>query len=253
MIDTHAHIFTKEFDEDLAEVIQRAQNIGIEKILLPNIDVNSYVRMMNLVHQYPKFCLPMAGIHPCDIKADFEEALLNVEVWLQKQQFVAIGETGIDLYWDKNFLNEQKIAFARHLQWGKKYKLPVVVHIRDAFDEVFEVVEQEANQDLIGVFHCFTGTLEQAHRAISLGFKLGIGGVVTFKNSGLDKVISEIDLEHLVLETDSPYLAPTPFRGKRNEPSYLQHIVEKIADIKSISNEEVDRITTENAKKLFKL
>ncbi len=253
MIDTHAHIYANHFEKDLPETIQRAKEVGIKKILLPNIDRESYPEMMKLTESYPGFCYPMAGIHPCDIKENYEADLDEAEKWLEQGGFIGVGETGIDLHWDKTFIKEQKIAFAKHLQWGKKYKLPVVVHIRESFDEVFEVVEQEASPDLFGVFHCFTGTLEQAERAIKLGFKLGLGGVLTFKNSGLDKTIEGVALEHLMLETDSPYLAPTPHRGKRNEPSFMIKVAEKLADIKNISLQEVQEITTKNAQNLFGL
>jgi len=254
MIDTHAHIYVKQFDEDRDEVVRRAQESGVEKILLPNIDVDSFQSMMDLSEKYPGYCLPMAGLHPCDVKENYEEVLGQVEQWLEgDQQFIGVGETGIDLYWDKTFIEEQKIAFQRHLQWGKKYNLPVVVHIRDSFDEVFEVVEKEAGEGLHGVFHCFTGTVEQAHRAIDLGFKLGLGGVLTFKKSGLDATISQVDVEHLVIETDSPYLSPTPYRGKRNEPSYVVKVAEKLADVKNLSVQEVQEITTNNAKRIFNL
>ena len=254
MIDTHAHIYTKEFDEDLDLVIQLAKDSGVKQILMPNIDLESYSKMIKLADNYPGFCLPMAGVHPCDIKEGYEQVLDKAYGWLQNDsRHVAVGETGMDLYWDKSFLDEQKVAFSKHLQWGKEFDLPVVIHVRDAFDEVFNVVEKESNESLYGVFHCFSGNYEQAIRAIDLGFHLGLGGVLTCKNSGLDEAIKKIDLEHIILETDSPYLAPVPYRGKRNEPSFITEVLRKLADIKGLPYQELDEITTENARNLFNL
>lgn len=252
-IDTHCHIFATQFDEDIDQAIQRALDQNVGKILMPNIDRESVASMNALAEKYPNVCYPMMAIHPCDVKAQIEEDLAYVERELETGKYIAVGETGIDLYWDKSLITQQKESFKRHLQFGKQFDLPVVIHIRDSFDEVFEVVEGEASSDLYGIFHCFTGTLEQAHRAIDLGFSLGIGGVSTFKKSHLSEVLPHIDLQHLVLETDSPYLAPTPHRGKRNEPAYIPLIAERLAQIKQTSIEEIKHVTTENANRIFNL
>ncbi|MCG8573418.1 MAG: TatD family hydrolase [Flavobacteriales bacterium] len=253
-VDTHTHLFTPQFDEDRSEVVQRAINSGIETLLLPNIDVESIESMHQLCEDFPQNCFPMMGLHPCSVKENWEDDLAIIKEHLFTKKYVAVGEIGVDLYWDKSTLDIQQKAFAQQIEWAKELGLPIVIHVRDAFEETFEVVDQLNDEKLTGVFHCFTGTPEQAKRILDYGgFKLGLGGVLTFKNSGVDKSISDIDLEHLVLETDSPYLAPTPNRGKRNESSYLTYVASKLAEVKGIRIEEVAEVTTKNAKELFKL
>ncbi len=249
--DTHTHLYSEVFDEDRAEMIQRALDVGVERFFIPAIDSSYTQSMLDLESDYPENVFLMMGLHPTHVKENYKEELAHVEEWLSKKKFYAVGEIGVDLYWDKTFLKEQQEAFAYQIQLAKKYQLPIVIHCRDAFDEVFEVLEQEKGEGLFGIFHCFTGTLEQAHRALSYNMKLGIGGVATFKNGKIDKFLNEIDLEHIVLETDSPYLAPTPYRGKRNESSYIIKVLEKLSSIYSMSEEEIASITTENSKKIF--
>ena len=254
LIDTHTHLFAKQFDEDRSEVVLRALEKGVRQMLLPNIDTNSIHPMLDLCTEFPKNCFPMIGLHPCDIKENYLEELAFFEQWLQKEKFVAVGEIGIDLYWDKSTLYIQEDAFRRQVELAKKYKLPIAIHVRNSFDEVLSVIDELNDDNLSGVFHCFTGCEAQANHIINYGgFKLGIGGVVTFKNSGLDKTLSTISIEHLILETDSPYLAPTPYRGKRNESSYVVIIAQKLAEIYGKSVEEIASITTQNAKELFKI
>jgi TatD DNase family protein len=251
MIDTHTHIYLDRFKEDIDAVLQRAAEVGVERFYLPNIDKESIADLKALAAAHPQI-YPMMGLHPSHVKEDWEEQLAAVWEELDGEtKYYAIGEIGIDLYWDKTFITEQQEAFRRQIRKAKEMHLPIVIHCRDAFDETFEVLEAEADEQLFGIFHCFTGNLEQARRALALNLKLGIGGVVTFKNGGLDKVVAELKTEDLVLETDAPFLAPAPFRGKRNEPAYLEQIAQKIADIHQISKEEVARITTENALKIF--
>ena len=251
MIDTHTHIYLDRFKEDIDAVLQHAAEVGVERFYLPNIDKESIADLKALAAAHPQI-YPMMGLHPSHVKEDWEEQLAAVWKELDGQtKYYAVGEIGIDLYWDKTFITEQQEAFRRQIRKAKEMHLPIVIHCRDAFDETFEVLEAEADEQLFGIFHCFTGNLEQARRALALNLKLGIGGVVTFKNGGLDKVVAELKTEDLVLETDAPFLAPAPFRGKRNEPAYLEQIAQKIADIHQISKEEVARITTENALKIF--
>lgn len=240
--------------------MEAAIKAGIRKIVLPNIDLESIEPMKQLLKAYPHQCFAMMGLHPCSVKEDFGAVLDQIEKELytpsilpEKHKYHAVGEIGIDLYWDKSTLGWQQDAFARQIAWSKDLNLPIAIHVRDAFDETFEVLERSESKGVYGVFHCFTGTVDQAKRAIDLGFKLGIGGVLTFKKAGLDQVLSEIDLKHLVLETDAPYLAPTPYRGKRNEPSYLLNIAEKLAEVKDCGLEEVARITSKNSQELFRL
>lgn len=221
-------------------------------MLLPNIDSSSIDDMLNLCGQFPNFCFPMMGLHPTSVKENYKDELDIAKDWLGKRKFCAIGETGIDLYWDKTFIKEQQEAFNRQIELAKNYRLPIVIHMRNSFEEIFEIVKQHASPELSGVFHCFTGNLDQAKKIIDMNFMLGIGGVVTFKNSGLDKVIENIDVKHLLLETDAPFLAPVPYRGKRNESAYLQIIAHKVAQIKNKSIEEIAAVTTANAKQLFK-
>jgi len=253
LIDTHTHLFSSQFDEDRHQVVQNAIDKGVSKMLLPNINSQTIDAMHQLCADFPTHCFPMMGLHPCDVKEDYLEELQIVKSHLEKGHYVAVGEIGIDLYWDKSTLDIQKEAFRQQLIWAKEYNLPVAIHIRESFDEVFEVIEDVNDDKLRGVFHCFTGTEVQAKKAIELGFLLGIGGVATFKNSGLDKTLKSLDLKHLILETDSPYLAPTPHRGQRNESSFLPLMAQKLAEIYDIDIEEVARVTTQNANTLFKL
>ncbi|MGH2665905.1 TatD family hydrolase [Flavobacterium sp.] len=251
LTDTHTHLYSEEFHEDRAEMIQNAISKGVSRFFIPAIDSSYTQKMYALEAAYPENIFLMMGLHPCYVKENYEEELAHVEAELAKRKFAAIGEIGIDLYWDKTTLAIQKIAFQRQIQWAKKYKLPINIHCREAFDEIFEVLELEKSDDLFGIFHCFSGTYEQALQAISYNMKLGIGGVVTFKNGKIDQFLNQIDIKHVVLETDSPYLAPVPFRGKRNESSYITLVAQKLAEIYTISIEEVARITTQNAKAVF--
>ena len=231
--------------------MQRCADNSINRLFLPNVDVASVTLVSSLVDAFPGKCFPMLGLHPCSVKADWEQQLNAIRENVNNLQLVAIGEIGIDLYWDKTNLKEQVDAFNRQIDWAKALKLPIVIHCRDAFDEVFKVLEQQQDEDLRGILHCFTGTLEQAHRAIDLGFYLGIGGVVTYKNSGLDKIVEQIDLNRIVLETDSPYLTPVPYRGKPNESSYIIYVARKVAELHHTDVETVARITTESSKLIF--
>ena len=249
--DTHTHLYSEEFDMDRNEMMQRAINNGVTRFFIPAIDSNYIQKMYALESDYPNNVFLMMGLHPTHVKDNYLEELQMVEQELATRKFVAIGEIGIDLYWDKTHLKEQQIAFRRQIQLAKKYKLPIVIHCREAFDEIFEILEEEKSADLFGIFHCFSGTYEQALQAISYNMKLGIGGVVTFKNGKIDQFINQIDLKHLVLETDSPYLAPIPFRGKRNESSYIVNVVDKLAALYGVSSEEIAIQTTENSKAVF--
>lgn len=251
LIDTHSHIYSTDFIHDLDEVVQRAYSNDVRKIILPNIDSSSVKNLLNLVDTYPHICIPLMGLHPTSVNHDYQEELQVVEYWLKKRKFYGIGEIGIDLYWDKSFLEEQIHAFRFQLDLAKQYELPVVIHVRDSFDEVYQVLQEVADGKLTGVFHSFSGTIEQAQLVIEMGFKIGVNGIVTFKKSGLDQIIKEIDPKHLIIETDSPYLTPSPFRGKRNESSYLVYIAQKIADLHNLTVGDVAKITTENARKLF--
>lgn len=250
--DTHTHLYLEEFDSDRAIVINRAVEQNVKYMLLPNIDSSSINGMLKLCRQFPANCFPMMGLHPTSVKENFREELKSAENWLEKEKFYAIGETGIDLYWDTTFQKEQEIVFSKQIELAKKYRLPIVIHMRNSFDEIYNIVKEHVSSELTGVFHCFTGSIEQAEKIIDMDFMLGIGGVVTFKNSGLASVVSDIDLKHIILETDSPFLAPVPYRGKRNESGYIQLIAKKISEIKNISVEEAGRITTNNANRLFK-
>lgn len=249
--DTHTHLYAEEFDMDRDEMMQRAINNGVTRFFIPAIDSNYIQKMYALEADYPENVFLMMGLHPTHVKDNYLDELQMVEQELATRKFVAIGEIGIDLYWDKTHLKEQQIAFRRQIQLAKKYKLPIVIHCRDAFDEIFEILEEEKSEDLFGIFHCFSGTFEQALQAISYNMKLGIGGVVTFKNGKIDQFINQIDLSHIVLETDSPYLAPIPFRGKRNESSYILNVVDKLAALYGLSSEEIAVQTTENSKAIF--
>lgn len=253
LIDTHSHIYSEAFDEDIAEAIQRAKDANVGQIFLPNIDSESIEPMFKLVKNYPDYCLPMMGLHPTSVKENYKEELAICEKWLNNEDFIAIGEIGIDLYWDKTYLKEQQFAFEKQLTWAVERELPVVIHARESFSEIFEVLESFRSKKLTGVFHSFTGNLEQANKAIEMGFILGLNGILTFKNSGLDRVVKEIDTKYLILETDSPYLAPTPKRGKRNESAYVAFIAEKLAEIHNLSLAEITEITSLNAQSLFKI
>lgn len=251
-IDTHTHLFATEFDEDRNEVVQRAIEAGVLKMVLPNIDELSVMAMNELVAQYPQNCYPMMGLHPCSIRKDVENQLLNFKACLEQKNIVAIGEIGIDLYWDKSTLPEQQIAFREQIRWAKALKLPIAIHARESFSEIFDVLDEENDTTLTGVFHCFTGGAEEVKKIRSYGgFKLGIGGVLTYKNANLSEVLLSVNLDEIILETDSPYLAPVPHRGKRNESSYLVCIAEKLVNIFGVSYSEIARITTENAFQLF--
>ncbi|TDE15306.1 TatD family hydrolase [Dyadobacter psychrotolerans] len=251
MIETHAHIYSDDYAEDRQQMLDRAWAAGIKQIWMPNCDHTTIPGMMDLAAQYPGRCLPMIGLHPTYVKEDFENELQIVEEWLGKYKFIAIGEIGMDLFWDKTFQSQQKEAFLFQCALARKHNLWIDIHCRSAFWETVELIEKFADAKLTGIFHCFTGTLDEAQKAIELGFKLGIGGVATFKNGGLDKVIPFVDLEHLVLETDSPYLAPTPFRGKRNEVAHIALVAQRVADLKHMSKEEVIAQTTKTALKLL--
>ena len=253
LIDTHTHMFSSQFDQDREQIVKECIESGIETLLLPNINSETIDAMWSLCDLFPKNCFPMIGLHPCDVKEDYQKELDIVLKELKNRKYVAVGEIGIDLHWDKTTEDIQKKAFDQQIKWAIEFDLPIAIHIRESFEEVFEVLEQNIHPKLRGVFHCFTGTLEQAQKAISMGFMLGVGGVVTFKNSGVDKVIENVDLKHLVLETDSPYLAPTPLRGKRNDSRNLQLICDKLAQLNDLESNEVARITSKNAKTLFNL
>lgn len=231
--------------------MQRCLDNGISRLFLPNVDSGSIAQVMDMVNAYPQYCFPMLGLHPCDVKANWEQELESIYAALQQTKVYAIGEIGIDLYWDKTFITEQQQAFTQQIGWAKAAGLPINIHCRNAFDEVYAILQQEHDEHLRGIFHCFSGTLAQAEQITELGFMLGIGGVVTYKNAGLDKVVEQIDLKHIVLETDSPYLTPVPYRGKPNESSYLVYVAQKVADLHQVSLEEIARITTENSKMIF--
>ncbi len=249
--DTHTHLYSEAFDEDRNDMMQRAINNGVKRFFVPAIDSTYTERMFQLENDYPNEIFLMSGLHPTHVKENYKEELAHVSALLEKRKFYAVGEIGIDLYWDKTFLPQQQEAFQYQIQLAKKHKLPIVIHCRDAFDEVFEVLEKEKSASLFGIFHCFTGTKEHAKKAIGYNMKLGIGGLVTFKNGKIDKFLNEIPLEHIVLETDAPYLAPTPYRGKRNESSYVMNVLEKVASIYQLPEAEVAAITTENSKAVF--
>ena len=251
-VDTHAHIYSDQFKNDRTDMLARCEQENIGRIFMPNVDHTSIDTMLEVEHRSPDTFIPMMGLHPCSVKKDFSRELYIVEDWLSKRKFSAVGEIGTDLYWDKTFWEQQKEAFTIQVQWALKYDLPIVIHCRESIDQTIELVEQLQNGKLTGIFHCFSGDLEQAKRIIKLNFLLGIGGVVTFKNSGLDKVLPELSLDNMVLETDSPYLAPVPHRGKRNEPGYIPLVAEKIATLMKTPLADVQSKTTSNALKLFK-
>ncbi|MCK7589228.1 TatD family hydrolase [Subsaxibacter sp. CAU 1640] len=251
--DTHTHLYSEAFDEDRHDMIQRAINLNVSRFFIPAIDSTYTDSMLQLEADFPENVFLMMGLHPTHVKDNYKDELHHVEMMLSKRRFYAVGEIGIDLYWDKSTLPIQIEAFKYQIKLAKKYQLPIVIHCREAFDEIFEVLEEEKSENLYGIFHCFTGNLEQAKKAISYNMKLGIGGVATFKNGGIDQFLSQIDLHHIVLETDAPYLSPKPFRGKRNESSYIVKVLEKLSEIYDVSEEKIADITTHNSKDIFKI
>lgn len=252
LTDTHTHLYSEEFENDRHDMMQRAMNAGVTRFFVPSIDSLYTRKMYELEAQFPENVYLMMGLHPCYVKPEtFEKELLHVEAELSKRTFYAVGEIGVDMYWDKTTLDIQKVAFKQQIQLAKKHKLAINIHCREAFDEIFEVLESERSDDLFGIFHCFTGDFNQAQQAISLGMKLGIGGVATFKNGKIDQFLNQIDLKHIVLETDSPYLAPVPHRGKRNESAYTLLVAQKLAEIYGVAVPEIARLTTENSKDIF--
>jgi TatD DNase family protein len=248
--DTHAHIYVDDFQNDLEDVLHRAGELGVKHICMPNIDSSSIAAMHDVEKKYPN-CFAMMGLHPCHINETYEEELKIVSSWLEKRRYIAIGEIGIDLYWDKTFAKEQEIAFRRQIEWAVGYKLPIVIHSRESLDLTISIVSEYKNTGITGIFHCFNGSLEQAKKIMDIGFYMGIGGVVTYKNAGVDVVVSQIPLENIVLETDSPYLAPVPNRGKRNEPVFLVDVARKVSELSGKNIEEIAAVTTNNAKKIF--
>lgn len=251
LIDTHAHIYSEDFLHDMDDVLQRAYDNDVKKIILPNIDSGSVKRLLDLADAYPHLCFPLMGLHPTSVAGDYREELEAVEYWLEKRKFYGIGEIGIDLYWERTYLNEQQDAFRHQMKLAKFYQLPIIIHVRESFDEVYAIVKEEQDGNLKGIFHCFTGTGEEAEKIVDLGFLMGIGGVVTFKNSDLAEVIKKFSLRNIVIETDAPYLTPVPKRGKRNESAYLVYVAQALAKVFDVSVNEVAEITSENARTLF--
>lgn len=251
MIDTHTHLYLDDFKADIEEVISRARNAGVEKFYLPNIDSSFIDDLLKLEQQFPGECIGMMGLHPCSVKENVADELKLVEEWLKKRPFAAVGEIGLDYHWDKTFVAEQKDAFRLQIKWAQELNLPIVIHSRDSMQDCIDLVREHQNGKLRGIFHCFGGTVEEAKQIIDLGFLMGIGGVITYKKSGLAEVLASIPIEQLVLETDAPYLTPVPFRGKRNEPSYLTYVVDKMAEAMNLSAEEIAIQTTMNAQNLF--
>jgi len=251
MIDTHCHLYLDDFDADRPAIIERANTESVGRFYLPAIDSSIITRMLKMEEDYPGQCFAMMGLHPCSVKENFEEELQIAEQWLARRKFAAVGETGLDFYWDKTFTAQQYTAFRTQVGWAKKYNIPVVIHSRQSTPECIDVIKEMHDTSLTGIFHCFGGSLEEAQQITELGFHLGIGGVLTYKNSGLAGVIEKLPLDNIVVETDAPYLTPVPFRGKRNESAYLKYVVQKIADVKKISVDEAAAITTFNAQKLF--
>lgn len=251
LTDTHTHLYYETDEEKLDQLMQRCFDNKVERLFLPNVDVASIAKIDALVKKYPENCFAMAGLHPCDVKENYEEVLDEICERMVDREIYAIGEIGIDLHWDKSTLGMQQIAFKEQIKWAKDLDLPIVIHCREAFDEIFEILAAEKDEHLRGILHCFTGNIEQANQAIDLGFYLGIGGVVTYKNAGLDEVLKQVSLANLVLETDSPYLAPVPYRGKPNESSYLVHIAQKLAEIYETTIEEIAEVTTANSIRIF--
>jgi TatD DNase family protein len=253
LLDTHSHIYLEDFDNDRVEMLQRAEKEGIEKVFMPAIDSATHEKMLKVATQFEDRCLSMMGLHPCSVKENHIDELKIAEKHLQKNRFYGIGETGLDYYWDLTFKKEQAASFKQQIEWGLHFDLPIIIHSRNSLDDCIKMISDNQKGNLKGVFHCFSGTHEQANQIIDLGFYLGIGGVLTYKNSGLDKVMNALPLDNVILETDAPYLTPVPFRGKRNECSYLKFIVEKLSDVKQVSVDEVAEITTKNASELFSI
>ena len=251
IIDTHTHLYLPQFDTDRKAVMARAATAGVQKFYLPAISSSETKRMLRLEQEYPDNCVAMMGLHPCYVKDNWQQELQHVEDWLSKRTFVAIGEIGLDLYWDTTFFEQQQQVFHRQIEWALHYRLPIVIHSRDATPQTIEIIQQYAPKGLRGIFHCFGGTYEEAMQIIGANFYLGIGGVVTYKKSGLDETLKRVPLQHLVLETDAPYLTPLPFRGKRNESSYLTYVVAKLAEIYRLTPEEIAQQTTTNAETIF--
>lgn len=252
IIDTHCHLYSKEFENDITAVILRAQQLGVQQFYMPNIDSESINGMLQLEADYPDICIATMGLHPCSVKENYKEELALVEGWLKKRPFAAVAEIGLDFYWDKTFTDQQYEAFHQQIDWAKAYSTPIVIHTREAMQQCIDVVAQHTDEKLGGIFHCFGGTVDEAKQIIDLGFYLGIGGVLTYKKAGLKDVLREISLDHIVLETDAPYLTPVPFRGKRNESAFLEYVIRTLAEVKQVPVEEIARITTENAKAIFK-
>ena len=252
-IDTHAHIYDTGFQEDMDSVMSSAKLSGIEKIYMPNIDSTCIVAMMEMETKYPGFCIPMMGLHPCYVKENHQEELAIVESWLAKRKFAAIGEIGLDYYWDKTFAKEQHLVFEKQMQWALDYDLPINIHTRNAMGETIEMVKPFAKKGLKGIFHCFSGSKESAEQIIDMGFLLGLGGVLTYKNAGIAEAVKDIPMEFLVLETDAPYLSPVPYRGKRNEPSFMIEVAKKLAEIKNLPLHEIGEMTSKNAMRIFKM
>jgi TatD DNase family protein len=253
LIDTHSHIYSEDFVNDIDEVIQRAYDNDIKKIVMPNIDSGSVKRLLDLSESYPHLCFPLLGLHPTSVSEDYKEELQAVEYWMDKREFFGIGEIGIDLYWDRTYLKQQQDAFRYQVKLAKSKQMPIVIHVRKSFNEVYNIVKEEQDGSLNGIFHCFTGNKTEAQKVIDLGFKLGIGGVVTFKNSNLGEELQGVNIDNIVLETDAPYLAPAPKRGRRNETSYLVYIAQKVAEVYNVSVDEVAEVTTSNARNLFRI
>ena len=251
--DTHTHLYSKQFDEDRQTMMHRALDNGVSRFFIPAIDSSYTESMLRLENDYPKNVFLMMGLHPTSVKENYLEELTIVKDWIERRSFYAVGEIGIDLYWDTSFLQQQQDAFKTQIKWAKEKNLPIVIHCRNSFDEIFEILEEEKDDKLFGIFHCFTGSLDQAQKAISYNMKLGIGGVVTFKNGGIDKILHEIPINNIVLETDSPYLAPVPFRGKRNESSYIIKVLDKLVDIYKLTPQEIALITTQNSIEIFEI
>jgi TatD DNase family protein len=251
IVDTHTHLYLPEFENDISEVMNNALKEGIEKFYLPSIDSTEHERLFTIEKKFAGKCFAMMGLHPCSVKENYQEELALVNDWLQKRKFAAIGEIGLDFYWDKTFIDQQYESFHQQIEWALHFNLPVVIHTRNAMQETIDVVKKYTEKGLHGIFHCFSGDYQNALDIIDAGFLLGIGGVITYKNARVAEAIKEIDLAHIVLETDSPYLTPAPFRGKRNESSYIKYVLQKLTEIKNISIEEVAGITTTNAEKIF--
>lgn len=251
LIDSHCHLYSDEFKNDIDAVIENAGKEGVQKFIMPAIDSNSFENMLLVEKKFPGKCFAMMGLHPCSVAKNYKEELSFIEGWLQKKRFLAIGEVGLDFYWDKTYTKEQYIAFRMQAEWALQYKLPIVIHSRNAMQETIDIIKEYSPKGLSGIFHCFSGSVENAKEITDAGFYLGIGGVITYKNAGLAEVVSKINIEHLVLETDCPYLSPVPYRGKRNESGYLKYIAEKIAQVKRIGVDEVAKITTINSQKIF--